>query len=105
MEESDSVKVTRSYTPAALAEIKQQAGEKPTAALGNLTQSLLQPDPNAKLAVTDIKATKTDAMNYGFNVAGTGIQIGMGRRIETDVDTFTEPTKQNSVIRGQLAAR
>lgn len=105
VEESDSVTITRSYTDAALAEFKNQAGDSPMAALGNLTQSLMNPDPNEKLEVTDIKATKTDEFNVGFNVMGTGVQVGIGRRIESDVDNVNEPGKQNAEAREEMAAR
>lgn len=105
VEESDSVKITRSYTPSALADLKEQAGSNPTSAIANLTQSLLKPDPNSKLEVTDIKATKTDEFTMGFNVMGTGVQVGIGRRIETDVDNVQDPAKQNAEARQALAAR
>jgi hypothetical protein len=105
VEESDSVSITRSYTPDALAAFKQKAGDKPSAALGDLANSLASPDPNEKLRVSDIKTTKSSEFNLGFDVMGTGIQVGVGRRIEMDVDTFKEPDKQNAEARAQMAAR
>lgn len=105
VEESDAVTITRSYTDEALVNFKQQAGDNPMAALGNLAQSLASPDPNEKLEVTDIKATKTDEFSFGFDVFGTGVQVGIGRRLETDVDNVQDPAKQNADAREELAAR
>lgn len=99
--ESDSVKVTRSYTPEALADFKASAGQSPSKALGNLAQSLMNPDPNPKLEVTDVKATRTDEFSFGFDVGGTGIQVGVGRRLETDLDTIDAPANLNAEQRAE----
>lgn len=105
VEESDSVSVTRSYTPEALADLKQAAQDNPARAFGNLAQSLMRPDPNSKLEVTDIKATKTNELSFGFNVAGTGVQVGFGRRLESDLDTVEAPRNLNTEARQAVGAR
>ncbi len=105
VEESDTVSVTRSYTSEALADLKSSSRENPTQALANLAQSLASPDPNDKLEVTDIKATKTDEVSFGFNLGGTGIQIGAGRRLESDLDTVEAPKNLNAEMRQSVGAR
>ena len=102
--ESDTVKVTRSYTPEALASFKSTLGSDPTRGLADAMQSLLNPDPNPKLEVTDIKATKTEEISVGFQVAGTGFRITAGQRLESDLDTISTPGNLNAELRGKQAA-
>ncbi|MNK55405.1 hypothetical protein D3C87_744160 [compost metagenome] len=105
VEEADSVRVTRSYTSDALADLKSASRENPSKALGNLAQSLMRPDPNSKLEVTDIKATKSNEFSFGFNLAGTGLQVGVGRRLESDLDTVETPSNRNAKAREAVGAR
>lgn len=101
---SDTVSITRSYTPEALADFKQTSQDNPARGLGNLASSLLKPDPNPRLEVSDVKATKSAEFAIGGRIAGTGIKATFGQRLETDLDTIEAPANLNAATRDRTPA-